>query len=123
LGYNIAISRIVWIFILTLPSQLWGELRWWTVAVTVVVSYALFALAEVGLEIENPWGEGPNDLDLDRYCKLVALDLEEVLGYRKAGIGGGSGSGSGSMSGKGRRSGRGSTETLLDLAVHEVLAV
>jgi putative membrane protein len=28
LGYNIAISRIVWIFIFALPSQLWRELRW-----------------------------------------------------------------------------------------------
>jgi putative membrane protein len=53
LGYNIAISRIVWIFILTLPGQLWAELKWWSVAVTGVTAYALFALAEVGLEIEN----------------------------------------------------------------------
>jgi putative membrane protein len=53
LGYNIAISRIVWIFVFTLPSQLWNELRWWSIAVTMVTAYALFALAEVGLEIEN----------------------------------------------------------------------
>jgi len=53
LGYNIAISRIVWIFVFALPSQLWGELAWWTVAVTIITAYALFALAEVGLEIEN----------------------------------------------------------------------
>lgn len=79
LGYNIAISRIVWIFILALPSQLWRELRWWSVVVTMVTAYALFALAEVGLEIENPWGEGPNDLDLDRYCNLIALDLGDVV--------------------------------------------
>jgi putative membrane protein len=53
LGYNIAISRIVWIFIIALPSQLWTELRWFSIAVTLVTAYALFALAEVGLEIEN----------------------------------------------------------------------
>ena len=53
LGYNIAISRIVWIFVLALPSQLWRELRWASIAVTMVTAYALFALAEVGLEIEN----------------------------------------------------------------------
>ncbi|PMD29585.1 UPF0187-domain-containing protein [Hyaloscypha variabilis F] len=81
LGYNIAISRIVWIFIFALPSQLWRELRWWSIAVTMVTAYALFALAEVGLEIENPWGEGPNDLDLDRYCNLLALDLDETMAH------------------------------------------
>jgi hypothetical protein len=49
------------------------------VLVTVVMAYMIFALAEVGLEIENPWGDGPNDLDLDRYCMLLALDLEEIM--------------------------------------------
>jgi len=86
LGYNIAISRIVWIFVFALPSQLWRELRWWSVAVTMVTAYTLFALAEVGLEIENPWGEGPNDLDLDRYCNLLALDLEEIMAQPRAGV-------------------------------------
>jgi putative membrane protein len=32
---------------------MWGELAWWSVAVTIITAYALFALAEVGLEIEN----------------------------------------------------------------------
>lgn len=81
LGYNIAISRIVWIFVFALPSQLWGEVAWWSVAVTIITAYALFALAEVGLEIENPWGEGPNDLDLDRYCNLLRLDLDDILAH------------------------------------------
>jgi len=86
LGYNIAISRIVWIFVFALPSQLWRELRWWSIGVTMVTAYALFALAEVGLEIENPWGEGENDLDLDRYCNLLALDLGEIIGHPRAGV-------------------------------------
>jgi len=85
LGYNITISRIVWIFVITLPSQLWHELRWWSMLVTTVTAYVLFALAEVSLEIENPWGEGPNDLDLDRYCNLLALDLEEILAHPRKG--------------------------------------
>ncbi|TVY44404.1 UPF0187 protein [Lachnellula subtilissima] len=85
LGYNIAISRIVWIFVFALPSQLWGEFGWWSVAVTMVTAYALFALAEVGLEIENPWGEGPNDLDLDRYCNLLRLDLDDIMSHPQDG--------------------------------------
>ncbi|TVY28736.1 UPF0187 protein [Lachnellula hyalina] len=85
LGYNIAISRIVWIFVFALPSQLWGEFGWWSVAVTIVTAYALFALAEVGLEIENPWGEGPNDLDLDRYCNLLRLDLDDIMSHPQDG--------------------------------------
>jgi len=48
--------------------------------VTVAVSYTLFALVEIGLEIENPWGDGPSDLDLDRYCRLLEMDLGGVVG-------------------------------------------
>ncbi|KAL7273654.1 hypothetical protein RUND412_003466 [Rhizina undulata] len=78
LGYNIAISRIVWIFILALPSQLYRTLGWGTIPTTMITAYVLFALAEIGLEIENPWGMGPNDLDLERYCDVLGLDLEQI---------------------------------------------
>jgi len=50
--------------VFTLPSQLWNELRWWSIAVTMVTSYALFALAEVGLEIENVSSPQLESLDL-----------------------------------------------------------
>lgn len=53
LGYNIAISRIVWVFVLVLPSQLYRTLGWMSVGVTMLTAYVLFALSEVGLEIEN----------------------------------------------------------------------
>ena len=79
LGYNCTISRLVWFFVVCIPSQLWMELHWWTVPFTLVMAVMMFSLAEVGLEIENPWGEGPNDLDLDRYCNLLALDLDEII--------------------------------------------
>lgn len=32
----------------------------------------------------QPWGEGPNDLDLDRYCNLLALDLEEIMTFPRS---------------------------------------
>lgn len=36
------------------------------------------------LILQKPWGEGPNDLDLDRYCNLLALDLEEITSSKLA---------------------------------------
>ncbi|KAH7364037.1 hypothetical protein BKA65DRAFT_490271 [Rhexocercosporidium sp. MPI-PUGE-AT-0058] len=74
-----------------------------------VTAHVLFALAEVGLEIESArlpfplfgtfqllgfdadWirishgGEGPNDLNLDRYCNLLALDLDKIMVLPRAG--------------------------------------
>lgn len=33
----------------------------------------------------KPWGTGPNNLDLDRYCNLLALDLESTMTYSNHG--------------------------------------
>lgn len=40
----------------------------------------LFGLAEIGLEIENPWGHDKNDLDTDQYASHIALELETLTG-------------------------------------------
>ncbi|TGZ82718.1 UPF0187-domain-containing protein [Ascodesmis nigricans] len=80
LSYNIAICRLIWCFVLCIPSQLWVALRWYTVPATVIGGYLMFLMGEVGIEIENPFGWGPNDLDLERYVALNTLDLEEIMG-------------------------------------------
>tara|TARA_R110002060_G_scaffold3453_3_gene5426 strand:+ start:1478 stop:1762 length:285 start_codon:yes stop_codon:yes gene_type:complete len=46
-----------------------------------VASLLLFSFFRLKIKLtgRQPWGEGPNDLDLDRYCNLLALDLEEIV--------------------------------------------
>jgi len=38
-------------------------------------------LRDSNADTTKPWGEGPNDLDLDRYCNLLALDLDEIMSH------------------------------------------
>lgn len=38
----------------------------------------LFGLAEIGLEIENPWGFDENDLEIERYAQHIALELDTL---------------------------------------------
>lgn len=72
-----------------------------------VVAYTLVALAEIGLEVENLWGEGMNDLDLDRYCNLPALDLDEIVGGGRSKSATPTGSGRQTPSGYGRQTSSG----------------
>lgn len=52
---------------LVLPSQLYDTLGWMSVGVTMLTAYVLFALSEVGLEIEN--------VSLDLRYPLLSLTL------------------------------------------------
>ncbi|NJP22598.1 MAG: hypothetical protein HC763_30400 [Hydrococcus sp. CRU_1_1] len=36
-------------------------------------------MEEIGSELENPFGRNPNDLPLDRICKTIASNIEELL--------------------------------------------
>ncbi|KAG0128279.1 Bestrophin, RFP-TM, chloride channel-domain-containing protein [Tuber indicum] len=75
LAYNIAISQITWLYVLVLPFQLCAKLRWAAIPGTIVAAYIILGIAAIGREIEDPFGRDVNDLDLDRYCTSLQLDL------------------------------------------------
>lgn len=62
---------------IALPSQLWRELKWWSIGVTILTAYALFALAEVGLEIENVFTPSVAD-----WYGAVEANLPKAMGRR-----------------------------------------
>lgn len=76
LAYSIAISQITWLYVLMLPFQLFPKLGWVAIPGTLVAAYIILGIAAIGLEIENPFGTDVNDLDLDRYCEGLAMDLD-----------------------------------------------
>ena len=75
-AYNIAISQITWLYILILPFQLYSTLDWIAIPGTIVAAYIILGIAAIGREIENPFGRDVNDLDLDRYCNSLAMEVE-----------------------------------------------
>jgi predicted membrane chloride channel (bestrophin family) len=78
-AYNIAISQITWLYVLVLPFQLYSTLDWIAIPGTVVAAYIILGLAAIGREIENPFGRDVNDLDLDRYCNNLAMELDLLI--------------------------------------------
>jgi len=78
-AYNIAISQITWLYIMILPFQLYGPLDWITIPGTIVAAYIILGIAAIGREIENPFGNDVNDLDLDRYCNSLAMEIDILI--------------------------------------------
>ena len=57
IAYNIVQAQIVWLFCLSLPFQLLGNLSWASVPLTMTVGIFLFSLLAIGTEIEGEYAE------------------------------------------------------------------
>ena len=78
-AYVIHLNQLVLIYCLILPFQFVKELGWWTGIFVVIVSFALFGIEEIGVEIENPFGYDSNDLPLDKLCQTLQFNIEEFI--------------------------------------------
>lgn len=54
LSYSIHLKQLLLIYCLSLPFSLVNELNWWTGFVVALISFAVFGIEEIGIEIENP---------------------------------------------------------------------
>ncbi|CAL5874987.1 uncharacterized protein PFLUO_LOCUS9290 [Penicillium psychrofluorescens] len=77
-AYSIAISQISWIYVTVLPFQLYGFLNWITIPASMVAAYIILGLLAIGSEIENPFGQDVNDLQLTTYCRQIAQELDII---------------------------------------------
>jgi putative membrane protein len=84
-AYTIHLKQILLIYCLALPFQLVGDLSAWTIPVVALISFTLFGIEEIGVEIENPFNYDPNDLPLDDICKTMLLNIEDLISVSSCG--------------------------------------
>lgn len=78
LAYAIHLKQLLLIYCLILPLQFVKEFSWWTIPIVVIVSFTLFGIEEIGIEIENPFGHDPNDLKLDTFCETMKRNIDDL---------------------------------------------
>jgi ion channel-forming bestrophin family protein len=78
LAYGIHLKQLLLIYNLTLPFQFVGELGWYSVIIVAIISFTLFGIEEIGIEIENPFGTDKNDLPLDTICETIKKNIESL---------------------------------------------
>lgn len=79
LAYAIHLKQLLLLYCLLLPFQLVHNLGWWTGAIVGLISFTLFGIEAIGLEIENPFGYDPNDLPLDTICNTMKRNIEDLI--------------------------------------------
>lgn len=78
MAYATHLKQLLLIYCLTLPFQFVSELGWWTGPIVALVSFTLFGIEEIGIEIENPFGCDPNDLPLDAICATMLRNIKDL---------------------------------------------
>ena len=77
-AYAQHIKGFLFIFCVTLPFVLAEPTLRWNPLASAAVAYALIGIEEIGVEIEDPFGDDPNDLPLEAMeegWKKVSADL------------------------------------------------
>ena len=78
LAYAIHLKQLILLYCLSLPFQMVGNLEWWTPPVVALISFTLFGIEAIGIEIENPFGRDPNDLPLDSICETMLKNIQDL---------------------------------------------
>ncbi len=79
LAYAIHLRQLLLIYCLLLPFQIVNEFHFWTGIVVALISFTVFGIEEIALEIENPFGHDPNDLPLDTICTTMHHNIEDLI--------------------------------------------
>lgn len=82
LAYAIHLRQLLLLYCLLLPFQMVESLGWWTGLIVALVSFTLFGIEAIGLEIENPFGYDANDLPLDTICDTMKRNIEDLISLK-----------------------------------------
>lgn len=72
--YAALIKQVLLLYLGSLPFVLVGKMGFAAPLVVAGVSLGMLGIEEAGVEIEDPFGAGPNHLPLDRLCEMIARD-------------------------------------------------
>jgi putative membrane protein len=79
LAYAIHLKQLLLLYCLALPFQMVKDLTWGTGLVVALISFTLFGIEEIGIEIENPFGHDANDLPLTNICATMQRNIDDLI--------------------------------------------
>lgn len=74
-AYMVHSRRALILYCCTLPFALVGEFGWFAIPAVLLMSFLFLGIEEIGVEIEDPFGQDENDLPLERICQTIERNL------------------------------------------------
>ncbi|NJL46738.1 MAG: hypothetical protein HC929_03575, partial [Leptolyngbyaceae cyanobacterium SM2_5_2] len=84
MAYCIHLKQLLMLYCLALPFQMVASVGWGTPFIVGLISFAVFGIEEIGIEIENPFGHDPNDLPLDTICRTMQQNINDLISLTPA---------------------------------------
>ena len=79
-AYVVHLRRAMFLYCLTLPFAIVEGFGWAAIAAVLMVTYALFGIEEIGVEIEGPFGDDANDLPMQEICETIHSNVHALAG-------------------------------------------
>jgi putative membrane protein len=84
-AYMVHLRRALILYCFTLPFALLDRFGWGTSFAVLLVAYVLYGIEEIGVEIEDPFGEDTNDLPLEQFCATIEENLRGMADAQEKG--------------------------------------
>jgi putative membrane protein len=78
-SYRWFIRQSIVIYLFTLPWGLMKDFELWTIPAMILLSYFMIGVEMIAEEIEDPFGDGEDDLRLDDMCKTIEQSVNEIM--------------------------------------------
>ncbi|RKH66784.1 bestrophin family protein [Corallococcus llansteffanensis] len=79
-AYTVLLHRTAYLFCLLLPFGLAEAMGWFAPVLSAMIAYTFFGLDLLSDELEEPFGNAPNDLPLLAMVRTAEINLLEALG-------------------------------------------
>lgn len=79
LAYSIHIRQGLYLYVLSLPFQMYSTCGWMTIPIIILVSFILLGVDFIGYDIQDPFGYSSNDLHLDEYFKKIETEILAIM--------------------------------------------
>ncbi len=79
ISYRRYVKLCLLLYIAALPWGLEHQLQFWTVPITMVVSFFMLGLEMIARAVEEPFGIEADDLPLDALCETNERNVQELL--------------------------------------------
>jgi ion channel-forming bestrophin family protein len=78
-AYAAHLQLFIVIYFVGLPFGLYDKFHWLAVPAVGAISLILLGINEIGVEIEDPFGDDPNDLPVDKICENIEKNVNQIL--------------------------------------------
>ena len=78
-SYSAFIKKFIFFYVMTLPFGYVFQLGYYVIPVVVFIFYVLASLELIAEEIEDPFGDDPNDLPTAKIAENIQKNVEELL--------------------------------------------